>query len=168
MSEQQYTSTDQVEVDTITKTIEQRIAAGAQFDGAVPSLSTLGVGEQDFVPFFDLADGVFRMKNPGPLTPPGTVAAGDHGGLWILPHEQPIWMMQFFADLGTSQAWTLQVVLKDGSTVTVATATNRYITLLFGTYRLMLNPHERLKLITTTATAAMWARAYMRLEQAGV
>jgi len=167
MSEQQYTSTNQIEVDMITKTIEQRIAAGSQFDGALPSLSTLGAGERDFVPFFDLADGVFRMKNPGPLTASGTVAEGDHGGLWVLPHAQPIWMMQFLADLGTSQVWTLQIVLKDGGTVTVATATGRYVAVAFSP-RFVLNPHEKLKLITTAATNAMWARAYVRLEQAGV
>lgn len=167
MSEVQYTSMAQVEVDAISKTVEQRISAGAQFDGAAPSLSTEPVGERDFVPFYDTEDGVFRMKNPGPTTTPGTLAEGDHGGLWIFPHEQPVWVLQFLADLGTSQAWTLQVVLKDGSTVTVATATGRYIALFFATARFILNPHEKLKLVTTTATAAMWARAYTRLEQAG-
>ena len=168
MAETQYKTASDIEIDAITKTIEQRIKAGAQFDGTAPSLSTLGAGERDFVPFWDAEDGVYRWKNPGPLTAPGSVAEGDHGGLWDMGHEQPVWMMQFLADLGTSQAWTLQIVLKDGSTVTVATATGRYIALFFGTARLTINAHEKLKLVTTTASAAMWARAYMRLEQAGV
>lgn len=168
MSEIQYTKASDIEIDTITKTIEQRIAAGSQFDGAVPSLSTLGAGERDFVPFWDKDDGVYRWKNPGPLTTPGSVAEGDHGGLWDMGHEQPVWLMQFLADLGTSITWTLQLVLKDGSTVTLATNTSRYITLFFGTSRLTWNAHEKLKLVTSGATVAMWARAYVRLEQAGV
>lgn len=166
MSEIQYKSSDQVEVGMISITVEQRIRASSQFDGLDPSLSTEPAGERDFVPFFDTDDGVFRLKNPGPTTPAGTIAEGNHGGLFSFSHTQPCGVMQFLADLGSSITWTLQLVLKDGKTIVLHTDTGRYITLIpYGEHRLIINPTEKVQLITTAATAAMWARMYVRLEQ---
>lgn len=166
MAEIQFKTSEDIDAGMITITIEQRIKSGSQFDGVAPSLSTEPAGERDFVPFFDTEDGVFRLKNPGPTTTPGTLDEGDHGGLFSFSHTQPCGVMQFLADLGSSITWTLNLVLKDGKTIVLHTDTGRYITLIpYGDHRVIINPKEKLQLVTSGATVAMWARAYVRLEQ---
>jgi hypothetical protein len=157
-----------IDFDLLTKTIEQRIALGSQFDGAIPSLSSLAVGQRDFVSFYDPADGVFRMKNPGPLTTPGSVSQGDHGGLFTFTHKKGIWLSQFFADLGSSIAWTLALVTSTGDEIQITGATSRYVVLHFFQYATLINPGEKLKFVTSGATAAMVARAYLSLEVPGL
>jgi len=157
-----------IDFDLLTKTIEQRIAAGSQFDGAIPSLSTEPAGERDFVSFYDPVDGVFRMKNPGPTATPGSISQGDHGGLFTFTHKKAIWLSQFFADLGTSIAWTLALVTSTGDEIQITGTTSRYIALHFFQHATLINPGEKLKLVTSGASGAMVARAYLSLEVPGL
>lgn len=157
------------EIDLITRAIEQRIVAGSDFDGTAPSLSTLPVGEQNFVPFYEQDDGLYRYKNPGPLTTPASVSEGDHGGLFTFATKKPIWLIQFLADFGSDIPYMLSIVLsKTNDIIPVFGLTGRYATQNFFQNAYMLHPGDRLHLVTTGGTGAMWARIYATLDVPGL
>ena len=140
----------------ISSVIEQKIAAGEDFDGTEPALTgTL------FVPYCESADNIYRMKHP---TIPAT-DEGDAGGLFAFAQDQVLVIEQILADLGTSLAWSISLVTAAGD-VPLWAATSRYITLINMDVKARLVRGESLKLVTAGGTVAMWARVYARHEQA--
>lgn len=152
---------DTIEFGAASIMVEQRIKAGSQFDEAKPSLSTEPAGEQDFVPFFSDADGIFRMMNPGPTTPEATLPEGNHGGLFEFSHKQPVLIDHIMADLGTSIAYEVYLVTAL-SKFQIAAATSRYLWVKHDN-KVILFPGEKISIKTTGATVAMWARVLGRL-----
>jgi hypothetical protein len=154
---------------TIPTTVEQKMLAGTTpFNGAAPALSTEPVGARTFVPFVSTVDGIARMKNPGGVlgaSDPGTLDAGDAGGLFEFANKQPIQVERIMADFGASVAYTLTLVTSAGDLV-LSTGTVRYLVLLTANTNVlpMLNPGEKLKLVAA-GTAAQWARVVVSLEQ---
>ena len=142
-----------IEPDHLITTVEQAIAAGSQFNGGVPSL-LVGVADVLFVPYMSDEDGIYRMKLPAD---PPTVVQGDKGGLFVFANKVPVRIEFILADLGASQAWNLYHKTAHGD-FPLANATGQYIRRTFDTDGLILAPTEGVKLVTTTATAAMWAR----------
>lgn len=157
-----YIREDTIEFGSMAIMVEQKIAAGAQFNEAIPSLSTLDLGERDFVPFYSSADGIFRMMNPGPITAPATVSAGNSGGLFVFSHKQPVLIEHIMADFGTSIAHTVNLVTAAGAFPLVA-ATGRYVWIKHD-QKIVLFPGEKIAVKTTGATLVMWARVLGRLQ----
>lgn len=157
-----------VEPEVIPLTVEQKMAASSPFNGAIPSLSTEPAGARDFVPFVSTVDGIFRMKNPGGVlgaADPGTITAGDAGGLFIFNHKQPVKVERILADFGASVAYSLSLITTAG-TIPIDSGTIRYLVILTENLNKlpMLNPGDQLQIIAA-GTAAQWARVSVSLEQ---
>lgn len=142
-----------IDPEVLSVIIEQKIAAGSTYDGAVPADAV-----DTFVPFFDDADGIWKHGKPDETT-----FEGIHGGLFELQHKQPLVVHQILADLGTSLAYTISLVTSAGD-VPLYTGTNRYI--VYGDLHWRLAKGEKIKVVVAAGTAAMWLRVYARLEQA--
>ena len=140
----------------VTSVIEQKIAAGNDFDGTEPAL-----GAAIFLPYCDSKDNIYRMKHP---TIPAT-DEGDAGGLFTFAHDQVVVIEQIFADFGTSVSWTINIVTSAGD-MPVWTGTGQHAIVVSMDSRARIVRGEALKLVTSGATNAMWARVYARLEQA--
>ena len=142
-----------IEPDRSLTVVEHKIVAGSDFNGAAPALSS-----DEFVPYFDDTDGVLRMKSTA-ATP---VAEGDEGGLFLFNNDKPIIVEHIYFDLGSSVAWTLKHKTTNGD-VAIDGATGQVLRKSYDDYRIILLPKEGLKLATTSAAAAMWARVSVRL-----
>jgi len=149
------TKQNQIDPDVLSTIIEQRIAAGSTYDGVVPADAV-----ENFVPFYDDTLGIWRLGKPNESTFEGT-----HGGLFVMDHKQPLVLEQVLADLGTSLAYTLSLVTTSG-TIPIATGTSRYIAYNDSNLRWRFQKGEKIKLVVAAGTAAMWARIYLRSEQA--
>lgn len=141
-----------IDPDLLTIAIEQKIAAGSTYDGALPADAI-----ENFVPFYDDASGIWRMGKPDESTFEGT-----KGGLFVTAHNQPMILEQVFADLGASLAYTISIVTNAGE-IPIATGTSRYIAI--GNVRWRFQQSEKVKLVVAAGAAAMWARMYLRSAQ---
>ena len=144
------------EPQTAALFIEQRIAAGNQFDGNAPSL-----GGVPFVPWVDAYDQVFRYALP-------TVAAtkeGDKGGLFEFECAAPVSLEEVLADFGSAVAWTLAIVTRSGAVVVIDSASSSRYLVRTEYQRLHLARGDKVRIVTTGATAAMWARIALTLNQ---
>jgi hypothetical protein len=141
-----------IEPDLLHTVVEQKIAAGSTYDGALPADAI-----ENFTPFYDDATGIWRMGKPD-----GSTFEGIHGGLFVTAHTQPMILDQVLADFGTSLAYTLFIVTSAGE-IRLLTGTTRY--LVVGNVRWRYQQSEKLKLVVAAGTAAMWARMYLRSAQ---
>jgi hypothetical protein len=112
----------------------------------------------EFIPYYDDTDGIIRMKSTA-ATP---VAEGDEGGLFVFNNKKPIMVEYIYFDLGASIAWTLKHKTTNGD-ISVDGATSQVLRKTYEDHRLILLPKEGLKLATTSASAAMWARIGVRI-----
>jgi len=147
----------QIDVGTIVTVIEQRIALGSQFDGGAPELA----GEA-FTPYANEADGLIVMAQHDD----STKRAGDKGGLFTVNLEGPCAFEYLIADLGTKAGgvtWTLSIVTSQGAQP-LANDVGRYL-VRKETERIYLLPGDQIKLVTTDADSAMWARVGFTLAQ---
>lgn len=145
----------EIDPDLLTTVIEQQVDAGSDFDGAAPADAT-----ENFVPYYDEDDGVFRWGKPD-----GTTFVGTHGGLFDMTHKQPIVLEQLFADFGGSVTWNIYIVTARGD-VLIKTGTGQYLAYGNGELRWRMQRHEKVKVTTSGGSAAMWLRIYVRSEQA--
>lgn len=136
--------------------VVQRIAQGSNFTGELPGTVTA-----DFVPVFDSTTGVIHYKD----AVGGTGVEGTRGGLYSFGQDTPVEISQILADFGASVTWTVSILTADDYAIPVATNTGRYISQL-PPQRLLLQPGDRLKVVTTGGAAAMWLRVSIRTEQA--
>jgi hypothetical protein len=156
-----YIRQEDLEAGQITRAIDQKFVAGVSLGGVKPSLSSQPLGEQDFVPFVDEADGIVTMMNPGPTAPEGTLDEADAGGLFELTHKQPVVLDQVVGKLGAAVSWVVNIVTKNGD-VPIGSATNAQI-LIIEPYLLM--PGEHVKITCATAAQKSWIRIYIRSDQ---
>jgi hypothetical protein len=140
-------------IETIPKAIEQRVAVGSSFNGAVPALASV-----EFIPYGSDVDGVIRMKHPNT-----GVAEGDEGGLFVFDHKQPIAIEAVFADLGASMTWAVALVTALGE-LELLTGTDQYIKNYGHDKAFIVMPGEKVKVTGDTA-AAGWVRVYAKLAQ---
>lgn len=160
-----YIREDVIEFGTMPMVIEQKIKAGEDFTGTIPTLSTEPVGERDFVPFYEESTGIFKMGNPGPTTAEATLFEGDAGGLFTFQHKRPIIIDHIMANFGTAIAHAFNLVTANGSFPLLAATA---ITAWFKpSDKLIIFPGESIKITTTSATAAMWARVIGRIAPSG-
>ena len=114
-------------------TIEQKIAAGSQFDGTAPT-TTPATGN-DMLSY-----------------PEDTV-----GGLFDFGNTSPILIHQIAVRLGSQSAWTIEIEDVDGIAVEVASGTNES-SLLLTDLDLIVLQGQKLLIKTTGATDPMRAR----------
>ena len=143
------------EANTATSFIEQRIAAGSQFDGNAPALAAI-----KFVPWVEDYDQVFRYALPTN----SATKEGDHGGLFEFECAAPVSLECVYADLGASIAWTLAIVTRDGHIVVIDGNTSRYI-VRTEYQRFHMARGDKVRIITSGGAAAMWARIGISLNQ---
>lgn len=145
---------DTILIDRIPRAIQQRIAAGAKFTGVAPSLS----GEP-FVPYYDDATGIVRMKqhdNP-------TADQADLGGLFTFGHTKPILIEQVWADFGAAMNWSVAINNELGDFTVYAGTGTRYITQFQSSLdSFILLPGEQLKVVSSV-NGAGWVRVFTRL-----
>jgi hypothetical protein len=144
-----------VDIEVITKALEQKFADNTASTGVVPSLA----GEA-FNPYFSETDGILRYKQHD--TPANDEA--DLGGLFTFAHEQPGILEWIMMDLGAAVLYAVSIVTSVGEWQ-VATGTSRYVIL---TPRAPLMPGENVK-ITADAPGGgnqSWMRVYVRSDQA--
>ena len=152
-----------IDAEQICKATEQKFAAGTALTGVIPTLSTQPVGERDFVPFYGTADGITRMKNPGPTAPEATLDEADAGGKFVFANTQPAVLEQVLAFLGTvSVAWTVNIITSAG-TYQVASGTGTTIMII---PKVDIMPGESVTVTCATPTGKPWARVYIRSDQA--
>lgn len=144
------------EPNTAAIFIEQRIAAGSQFDGNAPALAAV-----KFVPWADEYDQVFRYALPTNVA----TKEGDHGGLFEFECAAPVSLEEVLADFGTAVAWTLAIVTRSGPVIVIDSATSSRYLVHTEVHRLHLARGDKIRIITTGATAAMWARIALTLNQ---
>jgi hypothetical protein len=143
-----------VNVEMITKTLEQKFAANIAKTGVAPSLAAA-----PFTPHHSEDDGILRYKESG--TPANDEA--DAGGLFTLDHQQPAVLEWVMMDLGASVAYTISIVTTAGAWE-VASGTDRYV-VVKPTAPLM--PGEAVKIVAAAPGAVKsWVRVYVRLDQA--
>jgi hypothetical protein len=144
---------DKIEAGTVVQCIEQRMAAGNDFSGEDPSLSSAA-----FVPYFDTIDNVARWGSDA-TTP---VYEGDKGGLFAWDMIGPSSVEYIAANFGGSVDWTLSIVLRTGEEVVFATGTGQYI--LRREYdRFYMFPGDKIKVVTSSGAAAMVVRVGVTL-----
>lgn len=144
-----------VDIEVITKALEQKFGDNIAATGVAPSLAA-----QPFSPHHSEADGILRYKETD--TPANDEA--DLGGLFTFAHKQPALLEWVMMDLGASVAYTVNIVTSAGDWQ-VAAGTSQYVIL---TPRAPLMPGENVK-ITAAAPGAgkkSWARVYVRSDQA--
>jgi hypothetical protein len=143
-----------VNVEMITKALEQKFAANIAKTGVAPSLAAA-----PFTPHHGENDGVLRYKESG--TPTNDEA--DLGGLFTLAHTQPAILEWVMMDLGASVAYTVSIVTTAGDWE-VASGTDRYV-VVKPTAPLM--PGESVKVVAAAPGAVKsWIRIYVRSDQA--
>jgi hypothetical protein len=135
--------------------IEHHIKAGAQFTGEAPKLLAV-----DFVPYADDYDQVIRYASPTDYA----VIEGDKGGLFFWETAAPTSVEYIFADLGTVTPWNIYLVTPDNRSVLVETGNSQYI-VRTAYQRFHLARSCKIKLVTTVATLAMWARVGFTLNE---
>lgn len=119
------------------RTIEQKISATADFDGAAPVGAATYANDMESYP------------------------EGVAGGLFSFDNDGPIEIRQFFITLGGQTDWTLSVVDADAAeTVVESGTTETYFAKL--NWQLILLSGQKLKLETTAAATAMKARVTFR------
>jgi len=143
-----------VDVENITKALEQKFAANTAIAGVVPTLAAA-----PFTPHYTTLDGVLRYKESG--TPANDEA--DAGGLFTLAHTQPSILEWVMLDLGASVAYTIAIVTSAGDWE-VAAGTGQYVVV---NPVAPIMPGETIK-ITAAAPGAVksWIRVYVRSDQA--
>jgi hypothetical protein len=115
------------------RTIEQKITATNQFDGAAPA-------------------GAVTRAYDMERYPTGTV-----GGLFDFANAGPVQVKQIFIKLGGQSSWTLEMVDADAvATVVLSGTTETFVANM--TLNLFLLQGQKLKLVTVAATTAMVAR----------
>jgi hypothetical protein len=149
------TKQNTVEACTAATFIEHQIAANEDFTGTAPALATVA-----FVKYTNDIDQVVFYADPTD----DTIVQGDEGGLFTWEMAAPSSLECFYADLGSSIAWELFLVTRDGHTVKFDGATGRYI-IRTEYQRFHMARGDSIRLTTTGGTAAMWARAGFTLNQ---
>lgn len=144
------------EPNTAAIFIEQRIKAGSQFTGEAPSLSGGA-----FVPWVDEYDQVFRYAKSSDAT----VKEGDKGGLFEFECAAPVSLEEVLADFGGSVTWTLSVVPRSGPAIVIETASSSRYLVRTEYQRLHLVRGDKIKIVTSGGSAAMWARIALTLNQ---
>jgi hypothetical protein len=118
------------------RTIEQKIAAGSQFNGLAPAGSpVLGNDLESY-------------------------AEGVNGGLFDFAHPSPLKLVQVAIKFGGQASWSLNLVDKDSVEVEVLSGTTN-TSLLEADCNIIVLQGQKLKLVTTGATTAMRARISM-------
>jgi hypothetical protein len=143
-----------VDIEVITKALEQKFGDNIAATGVAPSLS----GEA-FTPHHSEADGILRYKEPA--VPANDEA--DLGGLFTFAHLQPALLEWVMMDLGASVAYTVSIVTSAGDWQ-VASGTSQFVIL---TPRAPLMPGENIK-VTFAAPGVGnkgWVRVYVRSDQ---
>jgi hypothetical protein len=135
--------------------VEQKIAAGAKFNGEAPSLTA-----EVFVPYYDSDDGIIRMKQHDDPSKD----AGDKGGLFEFAHEKPIVIEQVVANFGTSVTFNLYIVGTNGDFQIESGAGAQFISRFGHDKAVILMPEEKVKVVTDTNSLG-WVRVYGRLAQ---
>lgn len=117
------------------RTIQQAISAGNDFDGAAPggALTTSPEGIESY-------------------------AESDAGGLFEFGNQYPVEVVQIQIILGGQLTWSISVVDDDDDEIVLWSGTTEADFHTTAADRIVLLPGQALKLVTSTASAAMKAR----------
>lgn len=115
------------------RTIQQKIAALSQFNGAAPAAAAVQGNDMEAHP------------------------AGTVGGLFNFGNSDPVQVKQIFIKFGGQSSWSLALVDVDAVETTLLSGTNETF-LANLTLGLILLQGQKLKLVTSGATTAMTAR----------